>query len=75
MQERKGGDRMEIKKIKTKLFEKGVTYSEASQKIGISKYSFTKKVNGKSKFSVDEAEKLSRLLELSNDEIVNIFFN
>ncbi len=66
---------MESKKIKTKLFEKGVTYSEASQKIGISKYSFAKKVNGKSKFSVDEADKLSKLLELSNDEIVNIFFN
>ena len=57
------------------MFELGLTYADVSEKIGISKFSFTKKVNGKTRFSVDEAAKLSKILKLTNDEVVNIFFS
>lgn len=65
---------MQPSRIKVKLFEKGITYKEASKRIGISLAAFTNKINSRSCFTVEEAICISKMLELSDEETIDIFF-
>lgn len=65
---------MQPNRIKVKLFEKGITYKQASEKIGISLAAFTNKMNSRSHFTVEEAINISKMLELSDEETMDIFF-
>ncbi len=51
---------------------KGLTQNEMAQLLDMPKSTYIKKENGKSSFSIEEAIGLSRVLELSID---NIFLN
>lgn len=66
---------MNLNKLKGKLVEKQKTYEDCSIYLGISTTSFNNKMNGKSKFYVDEINELSKLLGLNNLEKVDIFLN
>lgn len=66
---------MNIDKLKGKLVEKRKTYEDCSKHLGITITSFSNKMNGRSKFYVDEINKLSNFLKLSNQEKIDIFLN
>lgn len=72
MQER--GDKMpKLNALKGKLVEKNKRYSECANQLGISVTTFSDKMNGKSKFNVEEANALANFIGLSDEEKVNIF--
>ena len=66
---------MNIDKLKGKLVEKKKTYEECSKAIGVTITTFSNKMNGNSKFYVEEINNLSKYLELTIEEKVDIFLN
>ncbi|MFQ7341609.1 MAG: DUF739 family protein [Turicibacter sp.] len=66
---------MNKNKLKGKIVECGFTYKKMANFLGVSETTFTAKINGKTKFSIDEAKELSARLCLNEDEILKIFFD
>ena len=66
---------MDLNKIKGKLKENNLTYGDISMTLGISRTTFNDKINGKKKFYIDEIKELSKKLNLTDEEKVNIFLN
>jgi len=64
---------MNLDKLKGKLVEKKKKYADCSKALGIETNTFSNKMNGKSKFYVDEVNKLSEFLGLTESEKVDIF--
>lgn len=67
--------RVNLNKLKGKLTENEKTYRECAEYLGITVTTFNNKINGRGKFYVDEVNKLSKLLRLSNEEKINIFLD
>lgn len=63
-----------IDKLKGKLVEKRLTYMDCAEELGISKTTFTSKMNNRTGFGVTEAAKLSDFLKLTQEEMLSIFF-
>ena len=66
---------MNAPKLKGKIREMGKSYAECAAAIDISTTSFANKINGKSKFYIDELEKLADFLRMTSEERNNIFLN
>ena len=64
---------MDLNKIKGKLKENNLTYGDISMTLGISRTTFNDKINGKKKFYIDEIKELSKKLNLTDEEKINIF--
>ena len=64
---------LHVNKLKGKMTEKGFTVAKISKKIGMDSSTFYRKLS-KNKFSLEEAESISRVLELSHEEAIEIFF-
>lgn len=64
---------MNYSKLKGKIVEKSKTYENCAIALGISTTSFNSKINGKTKFSVQEANNLSEFLSMSDREKIDIF--
>lgn len=62
-----------ILKSKRVLFD--LTQEEIAKELGITIKSYNAKENGKREFTLDEAKKISNLLELNLNEVNDIFFN
>lgn len=62
-----------LDKLKGVMVEKGKTYADGARIIGCSIASFSAKMNGKSNFTVPEANDLSNALGLSKEERADIF--
>lgn len=62
-------------KLLYRIKECGKTADSFSKEIGMSRSTFSKKCNGKSEFTQSEICKAAQLLELSSDDVVDIFFN
>lgn len=62
-------------KLKGKLVEKQKTYAHCARELSISTTSFSNKINGNYRFSIDEVRLLIRFLELSEDEQFDIFLS
>lgn len=60
--------------LEAKLKEKGINIIEISKLLGIEKTTFYRKISGKSDFYRLEIEKMVKFLNLSIDEMNNIFF-
>lgn len=60
--------------LKEKIRDKKLSYKKLSEKMRISESGLNKKMNGKNFFTQSEIYELKELLELSNDELVQIFF-
>ena len=60
--------------LKSRIRKKKLNYKEISKKMNISESGPNKKMNGKNFFTQSEIYELKELLELSNDELVQIFF-
>lgn len=70
---------IESKRLKSILFDKGITYAQIAQKIGISENNFTHKINGKRRWWIDECVEITRILGFTDikevfPEIVNAYF-
>lgn len=62
-------------KLRALLIENNLTNEDMSKKLGISKQSFSMKINNKREFKTSEIYKLVCLLNLTNSvDIMNIFF-
>ena len=61
--------------LKSKLSLKEKTQKDLAKALGLSKVSVSKKVNGLLIFSLPEVKKVKDYLDLTNDEVVEIFIN
>lgn len=62
-------------KLRALLIENNLTNEDMSKKLGISKQSFSMKINNKREFKTSEIYKLVCLLNITNSiDIMNIFF-
>ena len=61
--------------LKSKLSLKEKTQKDLAKALGLSKVSVSKKVNGLLRFSLPEVKKVKDYLDLTNDDVVEIFIN
>jgi len=66
---------MGLRILKSKRILFNLTQEEIAKEVGINLKSYNLKENGKREFTLDEAKKISNLLELSLNEVNDIFFN
>lgn len=66
---------MKIDKLKGKIRERNETYRDCAEIIGISKASFNSKMNGKSRFYIDELVTLGDYLHMTEAEKLDIFLH
>lgn len=59
--------------LKSKLSLRERTRRDLAKALGLSEVSTNKKVNGTIKFSLNEVKKIKEYLNLTNDEVVEIF--
>lgn len=62
---------IESKRLKTILFDKGITYEQLAKKIGISENNLYHKINGKRRWWIDECIEIAKILGFS--EIKEVF--
>lgn len=62
-------------KLKAKIMENGFTITSLAKELKISKPTLSQKINNKIKFSQDNIREISRKLNLTSDEIKEIFLN
>lgn len=61
-------------KIRGKIAEKGTTLLSLSKELNLSPYTLGRKISGKSKMTLDEAENLQRLLDIPDGKFEEYFF-
>ena len=66
---------MKSNKLRAKIVERQVTHAECANLISISPQAFSQKLNGVTKFNIEECEKLGNYLEMSDSEKVDIFLS
>ena len=66
---------MNLNKLKGKLTEYGFTYEMVSKQIGRSRAAFSNKINSGKPFTQSEISKLKKLLNLTKDEVIEIFLD
>ena len=59
--------------LKSKLTLRERTQRDLAKALGLSEVSTNKKVNGTIKFSLNEVKKIKEYLNLTNDEVAEIF--
>ena len=67
--------RFNYAKLKGRIKEKYGNQEVFAKAIGLTPTTFSFKINGKAKWKQDEIVKEAKLLEISQDEIVEYFFN
>lgn len=58
-----------------KIKEKRLTQEKVSKAIGISLSALRRKIEGKTEFTREEINKICKLLEVSDEDLLAIFFN
>ena len=66
---------MGLRLLKSKRVLKGLTQEAIATKIGINTKSYNMKENGKNRFSLEEAAKISQCLNLDLEEVNDIFLH
>jgi len=64
---------MKLRLLKAKRILNGLTQEQIAKEIGMNPKSYNMKENGKYKFSLEEAAKISNTLKLSLEEFNDIF--
>jgi hypothetical protein len=60
--------------LKLKIKDKKLNYQKLAKELRISESGLNKKINGKNYFTQSEIYKIKELLELSDNELIKIFF-
>lgn len=66
---------MNLEKLKEARIEKDLSQGELAKKIGVTKMTYWRKENGHREFNRTEIENIKNALNLSLDDVNNIFFN
>ena len=64
---------VDLERLKAVIEESGMTYKAIGEKSGIEPYTLVRRLNGESKFTVDEVVGLSKALRLKKSERNDIF--
>lgn len=67
-------EKITARRLKAILAEENMTTAELSAKIGMNPSTFSLKMNGHSSFKREEIEEIHRLLQLTDDDLLIIFF-
>lgn len=65
----------DTKKLREKIDESGYKMRYIANKLGITYQGFLKKVNNETEFKISEVNTLCKILSISNDDMMVIFFN
>ena len=60
--------------LKLKIKDKKLNYQKLAKELRISESGLNKKMNGKNYFTQSEIYKIKELLELTDNELIKIFF-
>ena len=71
----KGGEIMNVNKLKGKIVEKDMTVERLAALIGINRASLYRKLNNCEKITIGEAIKIKEVLEMNNEEAFEIFLS
>lgn len=66
---------IKLNKLKGKIAENGYNYTSCSEGLGINPSSFSRRMNGKLDFTIKDIKSLGELLNLTNDDIRDIFLS
>lgn len=66
---------MNANRLLGRIKESKLTLAEAAKRIGISLSAFRRKIAGDSEFTREEINSLTDVLSLSNDDLLDIFFD
>lgn len=66
---------MNFDKLKGKLVEEKKSYAQCAEALCITLTTFSNKINGSSKFYIDEVRVLGQFLKLTNREKIDIFLS
>ena len=61
--------------LKSKLTLNEITQRDLAKRLGLAEVTINKKVNGAIDFSLEEIAKMKDYLNLTNDEVIEIFIN
>lgn len=64
-----------VNKLKAKIAERGLTMKELAENINMSSATFSQKTSGKIKFSQEDIRKIDKELDLTSDELREIFLS
>lgn len=71
----KGCDKLDCVLLTNIIGERGFTKNEIAEQLGLTRQGLYNKLNGEKEFKASEIRKLSRLLNLSDSDKNQIFFN
>ena len=60
--------------LKAKIVEKGITAKSMCKDIEMPYATWCSKVSGRNQFNVEEVKKITKVLNLSSEEMISIFF-
>lgn len=67
---------MNVNKLKGKIVEKQYTISKLADELGINRSTFYRKINKNGDtLTIKEVNMICKILELTNEEAIEIFFN
>lgn len=64
-----------INALKSSVIKKGYNISDVAARIGVTPSTLYRKINGSTRLSIEEANKIIKMLELDKSDAVDIFFN
>ena len=64
-----------INKLKAKMVENEISVSQLADMVGVNQATMYRRFNGGENFSIKEASEIAKILNLSADELNDIFFN
>lgn len=62
-------------KLKGRIIEKGYSVATLAKAIGVDKSTFYRKLGGECPFTIQDADRIADVLQLTPDEAVAIFFS
>lgn len=65
---------MNTNELKAARVRLGITQAELAKKLGMCAPAFSSRENGKREFTVSEVDSIAKILRLSQDDVVKIFF-
>jgi transcriptional regulator with XRE-family HTH domain len=65
---------MNIRKLRGKMVEKGLTVESLATDLGVTKSTMYRKLSAGAKITIEDAQKIKESLKLTGDEARDIFF-
>ena len=72
---KKESDKMNLDKLRGKLVEHRMTKKNTAVQLGLSERSVNRRMTNRKPFTQSEISKLKKLLNLTNDEVAEIFLD